>query len=199
MEEMAIARFKKGSKVEVLRQGHWLCGEVVSGDGHTYSVKYSWFRMKREGILHRVPRMALRPIPPPLQVSRNWVSGDLVEAFDNPYWKKAVVQKVLGVNRFSVKLDGCTANLILPKSHLRARRCWEDGKWLVLEKVLKRKPDLKAADDAVTAKKVKASSSASLHPNPLFANVEFKRDLDVHGSELHANRHALQVLVGKKN
>ncbi|GLU14600.1 hypothetical protein SLE2022_311610 [Rubroshorea leprosula] len=189
-----MARFKKGSKVEVLRKGHWLCGEVVSGDGHTYSVKYSWFRMKREGILHRVPRMALRPIPPPLEVSRKWVSGDLVEAFDNPYWKKAVVQKVLGVNRFSVKLNGCTDDLILPKSHLRARRRWEDGKWLVLEKVLKRKPDREeAADNAVTAKKIKVSSSAPLHPNPSFANAEFKRDLDVHGSELHAYRHAGQV------
>ncbi|GLU14599.1 hypothetical protein SLE2022_311600 [Rubroshorea leprosula] len=190
-----MARFKKGSKVEVLRQGHWLCGEVVSGDGHNYSVKFSWFRENREGIVHRLPRMALRPIPPPLEVSRKWVSGDLVEAFDNPYWKKAVVQKVLGVNRFSVKLDGYTANLILPKSHLRARRRWEDGKWLVLQKVLKRKPDREAANDAVTAKKIKASSSAALHPNPLFV----KRDLDVHGSERHAYRHALQVLVGKKN
>lgn len=41
--KIPFMRFKKGDKVEVMRKKEvpvWRCGEIISGNGHTYSVKY---------------------------------------------------------------------------------------------------------------------------------------------------------------
>ncbi|GLU22134.1 hypothetical protein SLE2022_382300 [Rubroshorea leprosula] len=177
-----MTKFSKGSKVEVLRRvagsmtGSWLCGEIISGDGHTYSVKYGWLPTTSKGVVHKVPRKAIRPRPPPVERARDWVSGDLVEVFDDPYWKKAVIVKVLGVNCFSVKRAGSSAESSFPRSHLRARQCWEDGRWFVIGKQ-KRKSDFEA--DALAAKKIRVMGKdgsrqipAPLHPSPLSGKVD---------------------------
>lgn len=112
--------------------GSWLCAEIISRRHHTYSLKYGWGAATNEGVVHRVPRKAIRPCPPPVEGTGNWLPGDLVEAFDNPYWKTVVVVKVLDGNCFLVRFVGSVGEFIIHKSFLRARQCWEDGTWFIL-------------------------------------------------------------------
>ncbi|KAF9689931.1 hypothetical protein SADUNF_Sadunf01G0143500 [Salix dunnii] len=136
-------RFKAGMKVEVLSRtevatGSWLCAEIISGNGHTYSVKYGWFSMNNDAdaVAERVPRKSIRPCPPPMAGDDHWVPGDLVEAFHNYAWKTAIVMEVMGDKSIFIRLLGLGEEFIVYKSHIRARKCWQDGKWIVMRKGL---------------------------------------------------------------
>ncbi|KAK8670149.1 hypothetical protein V6N13_104910 [Hibiscus sabdariffa] len=132
-------RFKKGNKIEVLTKevptGAWRSAEIISGNGHTYSVKYGWFPITGEAAaVERVPRKAIRPCPPPINGDNYWVSGDVVEVFDELCWKPAVIVRVLGRNNFSVRILGSSSQLKTHQSRLRVRQSWEDGNWFLVGK-----------------------------------------------------------------
>ncbi|XP_010249984.1 PREDICTED: uncharacterized protein LOC104592353 [Nelumbo nucifera] len=138
---MAIMRFKKGSKVEVLSKkevpsGSWRCAEIISGNGHNYDVKYDLSSgITSEAIVERVSRRSIRPCPPQAEGADNWVPGNLVEVFDNSSWKIAVVSKVVSGNYFFVRLLGSSREFRVHKSDLRVRQSWQDDKWIVVGKV----------------------------------------------------------------
>ncbi|XP_029118519.1 uncharacterized protein [Elaeis guineensis] len=136
---MALLRFKKGSKVEVLNKrevpsGSWWCAEIISGNGHTYSVRYDQYLPDMDGAVERVPRKAIRPRPPPVKVPRSWVAGDIVEVFDNNSWKLAEVSKVVARDFYFVRLLGSFREFRVHISDLRVRQSWQDNKWVVIQK-----------------------------------------------------------------
>ncbi|KAF5459119.1 hypothetical protein F2P56_023099 [Juglans regia] len=133
-------RIKKGSKVEVLSKeelpsGSWRCAEIICGNGHNYTVRYDGYKAAHGGtVVERVSRKSVRPFPPPLEVSENWVAGDVVEVFDNFSWKMATVSQVLGDNYFLVRLLGSSLKFEVFKLDVRVRQSWQDDKWIVIGK-----------------------------------------------------------------
>ncbi|KAJ6361390.1 hypothetical protein OIU78_001928 [Salix suchowensis] len=135
-----IMKFKKGSRVEVLRKtnfssGAWWCGEIISGNRQTYQVRYDgsqcWSNVDN---VESVSRKAIRPCPLPADVSDDWTVGDLVEVFDDLCWKTAAVLKAIGGNHYLVRLIGPSTELQVNKVNIRMRRLWLDGKWVVIGK-----------------------------------------------------------------
>ncbi|CAN8252409.1 unnamed protein product [Cochlearia groenlandica] len=125
-------RFKKGTKVEVLitssvPYGAWQSAEIVSGNGHYYTVMY-------DGNVDtvRVPRKSMRPKPPPLQVSDSLVAGDVLEVFESCVWKMAIVSKVLEKDCFLIRLLGSSMEVEVAKSDTRVRQSWQDNEWITL-------------------------------------------------------------------
>ncbi|KAL9660566.1 hypothetical protein QQ045_025382 [Rhodiola kirilowii] len=127
--------FIKGSKIEVFSKrevstGSWRPAEIISGNGHTYTVKYDTF--SDEPVIGWVSRKAIRPHPP-VEVT-NWVSGDIVEVFDNFSWKLGTILKGLGRKRVLIELHGSLVNLIVSMDEIRFRHSWEDDKWIRMGK-----------------------------------------------------------------
>lgn len=134
-------RFRKGSRVEVFSlkeapHGVWRAAEIISGNGHTYSVRYYSFELaSNEAVEERVPRKIIRPCPPQLDVDR-WEAGDVVEVLDNNVsWKTATVLKELSGRYYVVRLLGAITELTVHKVNLRARQSWQDERWVMIGKV----------------------------------------------------------------
>ncbi|KAK9929617.1 hypothetical protein M0R45_026711 [Rubus argutus] len=133
-------RFKKGSKVEVLNEkevpsGAWQCAVIVSGNGHTYSVRYDWSpNLEGQAVVERVPRKAIRPCPPPVQREDIWAVGDVVEVFDVGFWKMAKVVMVFDENYCLTRLLGSFEEFRIHKSRIRVRQVLKDDKWIVIGK-----------------------------------------------------------------
>ncbi|RRT64635.1 hypothetical protein B296_00020704 [Ensete ventricosum] len=133
-------RLTKGSKVEVsntkdVPSGSWRIAEIISGNGHNYFVRYARCPSDSSMGVERVPRKAIRPCPPPVEVLNDWMPGDFVEVFDNNSWKIAQVSSVSGGNYYSVKLSGCSRRFTAHKSLIRMRQSWQNNKWVVVQKV----------------------------------------------------------------
>ncbi|CAI0415004.1 unnamed protein product [Linum tenue] len=130
-------RFKKGSKVEVLgkEEGVWRLGEITSGNGHTYSVKYdvSMFA-SGEDVEEMVPRKAIRPYPPYVDYLDSWSVGDVVEVYVNLSWRTAVVMEVMDGNYYLIQLTGSARELQANKINIRVPQLWQDGQWFVIGK-----------------------------------------------------------------
>ncbi|XP_021305027.1 uncharacterized protein LOC110430992 isoform X2 [Sorghum bicolor] len=131
-------RFFKGSEVEVLQEaevpfGSWRPGEIISGNGHTYLVRYDESPVDSSVAVERVPRRLMRPRPP-ADDSVRWSLGSILEAFDSYSWKVAEVVRVLGKNQYLVRLLGSSLELSAHSSDLRLRKLWLDDRWVVTQK-----------------------------------------------------------------
>uniref|UniRef100_A0A1J3EY40 ENT domain-containing protein n=1 Tax=Noccaea caerulescens TaxID=107243 RepID=A0A1J3EY40_NOCCA len=133
-------RFRKGTRVEVFSikeapYGAWRSAEIISGNGHTYSVRYYAFGLSNgEALEERVPRKIIRPCPPRIDVDR-WEAGELVEVLDDISWKTATVLEELPGRYYVVRLLGAAAELTVHKVNLRARQSWQDDRWVLIGNV----------------------------------------------------------------
>ncbi|OIT33445.1 PREDICTED: uncharacterized protein LOC109206006 isoform X1 [Nicotiana attenuata] len=132
-------RFKKGDKVEVMNRAEvpisWRAAEIVSGNGHSCSVRYgSGSPMQSENIEERVSRKMIRPCPPVVQCVETWAPGDIVEVYNDCSWKVAIMLSILPRDRYLVRLLGCSLELSIHISGMRARQNWKDGKWIFIRK-----------------------------------------------------------------
>ncbi|KAI9117509.1 hypothetical protein K1719_011675 [Acacia pycnantha] len=133
-------KFKKGTKVEVLSKsevpsGSWRCADIICGNGHYYSVRYDGLDgTPTKEIVERVPRKAIRPCPPVLEVTENWRPGDVVEVCQNSSWSMATVLKVLGKKYILVRLLGSCLEFKVRRFDIRARQSWLDDNWIMVGK-----------------------------------------------------------------
>lgn len=132
-------RFKRGSKVEVMNKKDspvsWCPGEIVSGNGHTYSVRYDCYpSMESETRAERVSRRDIRPCPPSSEGVENGQSGQIVEVFDEGCWRTGIIVKVLNRDYYLVHLTGCSQEIRVHRSNTRVRQCWQDEKWHLIGK-----------------------------------------------------------------
>ena len=135
-------KFKKGSKVEVLSKkevpsGAWRCAEIISRNGHNCCVRYDpYLGMASKGNVDRVPMKAIRPCPLPVKGVESWVTGDVVEVFNNGSWKCAMVLKVTCGVYYLVRLLGSCHEFEVHKSNIRVRQAWIDDRWVVIGQVI---------------------------------------------------------------
>ncbi|KAF3633380.1 putative pleiotropic drug resistance protein 2-like [Capsicum annuum] len=117
-------RFKKGSKVEVMNKKDspvsWCPAEIVSGNGHTYSVRYDYYlsaESKARG--ERVSRRDIRPCPPPSEGVENGQRGQIIEVFGDCSWRTAIIVKVLDRDYYLVHPTGCSQEIRVHRSNTR--------------------------------------------------------------------------------
>ncbi|CAL9771860.1 unnamed protein product [Musa acuminata subsp. burmannicoides] len=139
LERRIAMRFKKGNKVEVwsrreFASGSWWSAEIISGNGHNYSVRYDGYPTDSSVAVDRVPRKAIRPCPPPVEGLKDVKSGDVVEVFDNNSWKLGEVLMVVDKKYCSVRLIGSTREFRTHNSHIRRHLSWQDEQWVAIHK-----------------------------------------------------------------
>ncbi|KAL0905658.1 hypothetical protein M5K25_024096 [Dendrobium thyrsiflorum] len=129
---------KKEAEVEVLEKGEeplgsWRPARILSGNGHTYEVKFDSCPLETAELMNKVPRKALRPRPPPVE-AKNWTCADIAEVCDHGSWKLAEVLRTLDFNMVVTRLLGSSKEIISPYSLLRMPQIWKDNVWIPLEK-----------------------------------------------------------------
>lgn len=110
----------------------WCVAQVISGNKHTYNLKYDCF----PGV-EKVSRELIRPCPPRAQQElQTWVAGDIVEVFNDNSWKTATVCNVFDGGHFSLRPHGFSHEIIVQESNIRVRQSWQHGQWLPIVKVI---------------------------------------------------------------
>ncbi|MCE0482390.1 hypothetical protein HAX54_041141 [Datura stramonium] len=132
-------KFKKGSKVEVMNKKDspvsWCPAEILSGSGHTYSVRYDCYPCtESKARAEKVSRRDIRPCPPPLEGVENGQSGQIIEVFDNFCWKTAIIVKILNIDYYLVHPTGYSHEIRVHRSNTRVRQCWQDEQWHLIGK-----------------------------------------------------------------
>ncbi|KAE8666893.1 putative protein arginine N-methyltransferase 4.2 [Hibiscus syriacus] len=157
-------RFKKGTRVEVLSSkevpsGSWRCAEIISGNDHNYKVRYEGYSdATNKAIVEMVSWKAIRPCPPAPAVSDNWVPGDVVEVFDNYYWKMVTVLAILEKKYILVRLLGSSLEFKVSKFDVRVRQSWQDNEWVVIGKGSGSCEDVKHGENSILRYNQKSSS-----------------------------------------
>ncbi|CAL9107567.1 unnamed protein product [Musa textilis] len=136
---MVAMRLSKGSWVEVYKWKEdsysWSTARVLSGNGHTYFLRYDRRPLDRPLVVERVPRKFLRPPPLPIgALLSDWAPGDVVEAFEDYTWYPAVVVSDMVFGRFDVRLAGSSRRLNVRTCELRLRQQWQDNTWSLIPK-----------------------------------------------------------------
>ncbi|XP_074590334.1 uncharacterized protein LOC141846232 [Curcuma longa] len=195
---MPTTRFKKGNKVEVWNRrevpsGSWWSAEIISGNGHTYSVRYDGYPMDSSVAVDRVPRKAIRPRPPPLEDQKELHIGDVVEVFDNNSWKIAEVRMIIGNGYCSMRLLGSSRKFPCHKSRIRRQLSWQDNKWMVIHKDFGEESDRQLSSSMrggtsichvpQSCEKMKTSFGDKHFPAVFSGSIK-KRPLDMH---IHAD------------
>ncbi|KAK1394742.1 RNA binding protein [Heracleum sosnowskyi] len=129
-------RFKRGSKVEVLKEANtltaWCGAEIISGKGQSYTVRYDHYVPEHGEVSERVHRNLVRPRPP-VQKVESWVAGDVVEVFDDVMWRVAIISRV-GGSYCMVRLLGSSYKFGVHISNIRVRQCWKNDEWVLMFK-----------------------------------------------------------------
>ncbi|KAF5207399.1 Plant tudor-like rna-binding protein [Thalictrum thalictroides] len=134
-------KLRKGNKVEVWRRttgqiDSWFPGKIISVHGDEYIVKYELLlTLEGEAVVEKVNQEDVRPQPPPTNRDGKWMLGDLVEVFDSHCWRVGKIVKVLGRNRFVIRLSDCIQLKEFHQSSLRVRQAWQNYKWVLIGKV----------------------------------------------------------------
>lgn len=108
--------------------GAWRSAEILSGNGHYYTVMNDTDHCSTE----RVQRKSMRPEPPPVQVLHSWAPGDVLEVFESCSWKMAIVSKVLEEGCVLVRLLGSSLKVKANKCDIRVRQSWQDNEWITV-------------------------------------------------------------------
>ncbi|XP_078432341.1 uncharacterized protein LOC144703919 isoform X2 [Wolffia australiana] len=166
-------KYKKGTMVEVLNKrevpsGSWWRAKIISGNGHTYSVRYDPAPSGVSELVERVPRKAIRPCPPSNQEPITLMSGDVIEVFDNGSWKLAEVSNVIDGGLVSVRILGSSRVFNAEKCDIRLRQCWKDDHWIVIEKEVRNSESGKG----LNARSHKRSSSPATSGSGRVENCE---------------------------
>ncbi|KAL3500384.1 hypothetical protein ACH5RR_039477 [Cinchona calisaya] len=132
-------RYKKGCKVEVMNKKEvpisWHSAEILSGNGHTYYVRYEYNPGISDGsMVERVSRKLVRPCRPPSPSMETWNVGDTVEVFEDFSWKIATILKVMQGDHYMVRLLGCSMESNVHKLNIRGQWLWLDEKWIPMGK-----------------------------------------------------------------
>ncbi|KAI9190907.1 hypothetical protein LWI28_000605 [Acer negundo] len=172
---LAIMRFKKGSKVEVfcrneVPSGAWRCAEIISGNGHNYTVRYAQYLGKTNNVyMDKVSRKAIRPCPPAADCAESWMAGDVVEVFDDFSWKIATILKVLSGDSSLVRLLGSSREFQAHKMNIRVRKSWQDDEWVLIGK----------GSGSSEVAKYKGGSTFNSHKKMSFRLAQADADLEV--------------------
>ncbi|WOK97049.1 hypothetical protein Cni_G05757 [Canna indica] len=132
--------FKIGSTVEVwtrrdVPSGSWRKAEIVAGNGHTFSVRYSGYPRGSKVAVDKVPSRAIRPFPPLICCANKVVRGDVIEVLHNKSWRLAEVSRnpdtILCYVRF---LGSSEEELQVSIVDTRLPYAWRDNKWILIRK-----------------------------------------------------------------
>lgn len=135
---IAIMRFRRGSRVEVLDRkelslGSWRCGEIISVNRHSCTVRY--YSQNRKNTLAKISSSAIRPCQPHLGNPKKWIPGDVMEVFNDFSWKMGKVINSLGRTSYVVQILGTSEQCRVHLSKTRLRRSWHNGRWIVIGQV----------------------------------------------------------------
>ncbi|VFQ97646.1 unnamed protein product [Cuscuta campestris] len=130
-------KFKRGVKVEVMNQAEvpisWRAAQILSEDGHWYTLRFDSLG-ESESVVERVYKSLIRPSPPLMQHTENWLPGDILEVFDDFSWKVAIVVHAVNEDYYFVRLIGSSHEFCIHVSSMRRRLAWQDGRWDWLSK-----------------------------------------------------------------
>lgn len=203
-------KLKGGDKVEVMNKNEvpvsWRAAEIVSGNGHTYHLKYdSYPGMATQHKVETVSRNSIRPCQPLVQGVEDFIVGDIVEVFYECAWRAAVILKILQGKReikskkislqaaavqnryYLVRLLGGSAEPIVDGSKIRTKQTWHDDRWILFEKssrgaedVTASKPSTSICHQSVNFKIPLSNATAKITQNNCLNILDESRYVESH-------------------